>query len=157
MAVKRWSSTAATRTPDSRFIAFPTQGKLKKIESVGGPPVTLCDSPTVLGGAWTRDDKIVFGSPAGLMQVSASGGSPSPITTDGTSGAPSLLPDGHHFVYIAELLGHDLKKNRMTRLYAHSNLDQLRADVETLVPKPVVTNTDSDTGTLVAFRRKEAV
>ena len=30
-------------SPDSRFIAFFADGKLKKIDSSGGPPVTLCD------------------------------------------------------------------------------------------------------------------
>jgi eukaryotic-like serine/threonine-protein kinase len=87
-------------SPDSRFIAFPAQGKLKKIESVGGPPVTLCDASSVYGGAWTNDDEIIFGSNAGLFQVSASGGSPSPVTTDGASTTPSILPDGRHFVYL---------------------------------------------------------
>jgi Tol biopolymer transport system component len=86
-------------SPDSRFIAFATPGKLKKIESAGGPPLTLCDAPSVLGGAWSREDKIVLGSYVGLFQVSASGGSPSPITTNGASLAPSFLPDGRHFLY----------------------------------------------------------
>src|SRR6266536_2197105 len=31
-------------SPDSRFIAFFADGKLKKIDSSGGPPVTLCDA-----------------------------------------------------------------------------------------------------------------
>jgi len=88
-------------SPDGRFIAFPTPGKLKKVEAVGGPPVTLCDSiSVVLGGAWNGDDKIVFGTAAGLEQVSASGGSATPITTGGPSAAPFFLPDGRHFVYL---------------------------------------------------------
>jgi eukaryotic-like serine/threonine-protein kinase len=87
-------------SPDGRFIVFRGGNSLKKIESTGGPPVTLCDSPSMLGGAWTRDDKIVFGTPAGLMQVSAAGGSPSPITAGGLAATPSLLPDGKHFVYL---------------------------------------------------------
>jgi len=86
-------------SPDSRFIAFGALGKLKKIESTGGPAVTLCDAPTVYGGAWTRDDKIVFGTTSGLVQVSASGGSPQPLVTGGAAVSPSLLPDGRHFVY----------------------------------------------------------
>jgi eukaryotic-like serine/threonine-protein kinase len=94
-------------SPDSRFVAFgTTDGKLKKIEASGSPPVTLCDirNGTVLGGAWGRDDKILFGSNSGVIQVSASGGSPSAITT-GTSGTPSLLPDGRHFVYLRPSTG----------------------------------------------------
>jgi eukaryotic-like serine/threonine-protein kinase len=87
-------------SPNSRFIAFRIGNSLKKIESSGGPPLTLCDASSVLGGAWTRDDKIVFGSSAGLMQVSASGGAAFPITSGGTAAAPSLLPDVRHFVYL---------------------------------------------------------
>jgi len=89
-------------SPDSRFIAFGVGGSLKKIESSGGPPLTLCDAQGASGGAWTSDDKIVFGTPVGLMQVSASGGAASPITTGGPALAPSLLPDGRHFVYLEE-------------------------------------------------------
>ena len=87
-------------SPDSRFIAFQAQGKLKKIEALGAPPLTLCDADSVYGGVWTRDDEIIFGSSAGLRQVSASGGSPSPVTTNGAAATPSLLPDGRHFVYL---------------------------------------------------------
>jgi eukaryotic-like serine/threonine-protein kinase len=86
-------------SPDSRYIAFVSHRKLKKIEVSGGPPVTICDAPTYLGGGWNHDDQIVFGSYAGTLQVSATGGSPTPITTDAPTGAPSFLPDGHHFVY----------------------------------------------------------
>ena len=86
-------------SPDSRFIAFPSQGRLKKIEVAGGPPITLCDAPVVLGGSWNRDDQIILGSITGVLRVAASGGSPTPITTGGAAVAPSFLPDGHHFVY----------------------------------------------------------
>ena len=86
-------------SPDSRFIAFFAKGKLKKIESAGGPVVALCDAPSALGGTWSSDDKIVFGSAAGILQVAASGGSPSPITTEGVTVRPSFLPDGRHFIY----------------------------------------------------------
>ena len=89
-------------SPDSRFIAFGARGKLMKIEASGGPPLTLCDAPSFLGGAWTSDDKIVFGSTSGIRQVSASGGVAFPITVAGASINPSLLPDGRHFVYVRE-------------------------------------------------------
>jgi eukaryotic-like serine/threonine-protein kinase len=87
-------------SPDSRFIAFEAEGKLKKIDVSGGPPITLCDATSVFGGAWTPDDNIVFGSLTGLVQVAAAGGSASPLTTDGPAVAPSLLPDGRHFLYL---------------------------------------------------------
>jgi eukaryotic-like serine/threonine-protein kinase len=92
-------------SPDSRFIAFPSQGKLKKMESAGGPALTLCDCPSVIGGAWNSDDQIVFGTQGGIMQVGASGGSASPVTTGQTDITPFFLPDGRHFVYWRAPLG----------------------------------------------------
>ena len=37
-------------TPDSAFIGFFAQGKLKKIARTGGPAQTLCDAPQGQGG-----------------------------------------------------------------------------------------------------------
>jgi len=86
-------------SPDSRFLAFAISGKLKKIESSGGPPLPICDLSSFLGGAWGRDDEIVFGTIDGLVRVAASGGSPVPLTTGASAAAASLLPDGDHFFY----------------------------------------------------------
>src|SRR5262245_26318437 len=42
-------------SPDSRFIGFFADGRLKKIEFTGGPVITLCEAPrNVTGGAWSR-------------------------------------------------------------------------------------------------------
>ena len=50
-------------SPDSRFIAFQSGSKLKKIDISGGPPQDICDaSAVVLGGAWNRDGTIIFGT-----------------------------------------------------------------------------------------------
>ena len=86
-------------SPDSRFIGFFAQGKLKRIEASGGASLVLCDADQVYGGAWNTADTIVFASNAGVLQVAASGGSPSPIDTAGGASGPSFLPDGRHFVY----------------------------------------------------------
>jgi len=86
-------------SPDSRFIAFGAEGQLKKIEASGGPPLMLCDASQVLERGSARYDKIVFGTANGPIQLSASEGAASPITT-GTAAVPSLLPDGRHFVYV---------------------------------------------------------
>jgi len=71
-----------------------------KIETAGGPPITLCDALSFLGGSWNRNDEIIFGSPSGILKVSAAGGSVSPVTTGGLAALPSFLPDGRHFIYI---------------------------------------------------------
>src|SRR6266446_1540754 len=94
-------------SPDSRFIGYPSQGKLKKIEATGGPSQTVADLPgaRLAGGAWNQDGVIVFGSPIGLFRVPASGGVPVQITAADPARQevyhiePSFLPDGRHFVY----------------------------------------------------------
>jgi hypothetical protein len=55
----------------------------------------------VLGGGWNQNDTIIFGTLQGVRQVSASGGSPSPVTSSRTAATPSFLPDGRHFVYFS--------------------------------------------------------
>jgi Tol biopolymer transport system component/predicted Ser/Thr protein kinase len=92
-------------SPDSRFLAFASEGKLRRIEAAGGPAQTLCDAPTFNGGFWTSDNRILFGSLGPLQIVSAAGGMPTPLTTLDHSRlelghlAPAMLPDGHHFLY----------------------------------------------------------
>ena len=65
-------------SPDSRYIGFFANGKLKKVSVAGGPPVVLCDAPSGRGGTWNRDNVIVFApSTTGVLQrVSGAGGVP---------------------------------------------------------------------------------
>ena len=94
-------------SPDSRFIGFFADGRLKKIEVIGGPVQTLGDAPHALGGAWNRDGVILFGRhpAAGLWRISATGGNPTQVTTRDSSRQeithtrPTFLPDGRHFLY----------------------------------------------------------
>lgn len=96
-------------SPDSRFLGFFADGKLKKIEAAGGPVLTLCDAPVGRGGAWNRDGVIVFApdTAGALQRVSAAGGAPSAVTQlgDARSGTthrwPYFLPDGQHFLYLS--------------------------------------------------------
>ena len=96
-------------SPDSRFIVFGTaDGKLKKIDTEGGPAQVLCDSGGIVaGGFYSPDGNIVFSSPAhqpGIWEVPAGGGVPSPLRGIEHTGNPNLffpvlLPDGRHFLY----------------------------------------------------------
>lgn len=96
-------------SPDNRFVGFFADGKLKKIEATGGPPLSLCDAPAPRGGTWNQDDVIVFTPTlnAPLYRVAASGGTATPVTTlDSSKGEvthrwPQFLPDGRHFLYLA--------------------------------------------------------
>jgi Tol biopolymer transport system component len=95
-------------SPDSRFIGFFADRKLKKIDAAGGPPITLCDAPLGRGGTWNRDGVIVFAPDiaGALQQVSASGGASSAVTKLDDAGRvlseswPYFLPDGQHFLYL---------------------------------------------------------
>jgi serine/threonine protein kinase len=96
-------------SPDSRFIGFEANGKLKKVGASGGPVETVCDVPTGTwgSGAWNQTDEIVFGVLNGpLFRVLAAGGAPSPLTTLDRSrqevahSRPRFLPDGRHFLYL---------------------------------------------------------
>ena len=98
-------------SPDSRFVGFFAQGKLKKVEVTGGPAMTLCDAPNGKGGTWNQDGVIVF-APAHtttLQRVSAAGGEPVEVTKMDVERAedshrhPRFLPDGEHFLYTARV------------------------------------------------------
>jgi Tol biopolymer transport system component len=63
-------------SPNGDWIAFFSQGKLKKAPTDGGDPVVVCELPTFFGGTWTPQDVIVVAVPNyGLATVPANGGS----------------------------------------------------------------------------------
>jgi Tol biopolymer transport system component len=97
-------------SPDSRFIAFFADGRLKKIPATGGPAEELC--PAVLDwiGTWGRDGTILFaqippGEP-GIFRVSDRGGEAVRVMAMEASRReaflwPQFLPDGRRFLYQA--------------------------------------------------------
>ena len=103
-------STTGFWSPDSQFIGFFSAGKLKKVEAAGGPPQTICDARNGFGGAWNNEGVIVFApeDSSGLYRVSAAGGIPTPVTTldqtrqETSHRWPAFLPDGKHFLYLAQ-------------------------------------------------------
>ena len=64
-------------SPDSRYVGFFANGKLKKVLITGGPPTVLCDVASGRGGTWNRDDVIVFAPITGVLQR-VSGGAACP-------------------------------------------------------------------------------
>lgn len=109
-------------SPDGRYIAFFSQGKLKKVDLTStGSVQVICNAPNGRGGAWNRDGVIVFTPDiwVGLHKVSASGGTPVEITKPDQSLAemshrfPVFLPDGRHFVYLAANFAGEYKKNTL--------------------------------------------
>ena len=96
-------------SPDSQFLGFFAERKLKKIDVSGGPPVSLCDAPNPRGGAWNRDGVIIFApnSSGPLYAVSAAGGDTRPATQVNPAQPainhrfPQFLPDGRHFLFFS--------------------------------------------------------
>jgi eukaryotic-like serine/threonine-protein kinase len=95
-------------SPDSQWVGFFADGKLKKTNLRGGFPTTVCDATTDdRGGSWGPDDTIIFAaSPtSGLMRVPASGGVPQILTSpdsdkrERTHRWPEVLPGGKAVVF----------------------------------------------------------
>jgi Tol biopolymer transport system component len=97
-------------SPDSRWIGFFAQGKLKRIEASGERrPETICEATAGEGGTWNRSGEIVFAAngTGPLSRVPERGGAPSVVTTldpshhEKSHSWPQFLPDGRHFLYLA--------------------------------------------------------
>jgi len=97
-------------SPDSRFIGFFAENKLKTVDVAGARPQALCDvTGNPRGGAWNRDGTIIFTPDfiTPLYKVSAAGGAPSPVTEldsarkETSHRWPCFLSDGRHFLYYA--------------------------------------------------------
>jgi serine/threonine protein kinase len=94
-------------SPDSRSIAFGSNGKLKRSDLTGANAQVLCDSARMVGGTWNKDGIIVFAPDyrTALLQISAQGGEPKPIYNKNEVSEveqdrfPYFLPDGHHFLF----------------------------------------------------------
>jgi Tol biopolymer transport system component len=93
-------------SPDGRSLGFFADGKLKRIEVTGGPPLTLADAPSAYGASWSTRGVIVFAPDfqGALQQVDAEGGAIKPATTlagtgDYSHSLPWFLPDGTHFLF----------------------------------------------------------
>jgi Tol biopolymer transport system component len=124
MEASAWRELAGTAgathpliwSPDSRFIAFPIESSIRKVDLVGSRPLTICDRcvqpDSLRGGSWNRDDVLLLGgSPedvklgGGLLKISASGGPLERVTTMDTARGenshrfPAFLPDGRRFLF----------------------------------------------------------
>ena len=93
-------------SPDSSFIGFFADEKLKKVAVTGGPPQPICDAPGGRRATWNAEGTIVFASLGrGLVRVPAAGGVPTPVTTpthreNELHRFPWFLPDGQRFLYL---------------------------------------------------------
>jgi dipeptidyl aminopeptidase/acylaminoacyl peptidase len=105
---------------DNRSIGFVADGKLKKIDAAGGPAFTISDAKDPRGATWNQNGTIIF-APGfglnGLFSVSASGGTPVPLTSvrkqagEISHRRPWFMPDGEHFLYTAR--GADIDSSKV--------------------------------------------
>ena len=109
IAATEGASTGLFWSPDSRFLAFVSLGRLRKLDVVGGSVLDICAVPGEIGsgGTWNDDDTILFASfPSdGLYQVPANGGTPRLVTRidrarrEFSHGSPRFVPGSHQFLY----------------------------------------------------------
>lgn len=100
-------------SPDGRQLGFFADRKLKTISIATGEVRTLADAALNRGGTWGRDGTILFAPTARspLWRVSAAGGGAVPATRfddslrENSHRWPAFLPDGRHFVYLAQSIG----------------------------------------------------
>jgi hypothetical protein len=96
-------------SPNGKSIGFFANAKLKRVDSGGGPPLTLCDAPVGKGGSWNEEDVILFAPSFNgpIHRVAAAGGESQPVTeVDADHGQnshrfPHFLPDGRHYLFFA--------------------------------------------------------
>jgi Tol biopolymer transport system component len=130
-------------SPDSRFIGFFADGKLKKVDGAGRNVETLCDAPDGRGGTWSTRGVIVFApaSRSGLSKISQAGGTPTAVTVpdsargEGGHRFPCFLPDGTQFLYVA-MAGVDSLATRLGSLYDRKTSWLLNADGAAIFAAP---------------------
>ena len=94
-------------SPDSAFIGFIAERKLKKVAVHGEPPQTLAANllPSLIG-SWGTSRAILFSTASGaaLQRVPEAGGIPSSVFKTGSESRvqPQFLPDGRHFLYYVQ-------------------------------------------------------
>jgi Tol biopolymer transport system component len=98
-------------SPDSKSLAFITgRSQMKKISVSGGPAQLVCETEGGADGHWGNANLILFDGGPGdsIRMVPASGGTPVGVSRidkekeESTHAWPWFLPDGKHFLYLAE-------------------------------------------------------
>ncbi|MEO6529044.1 MAG: protein kinase [Gemmatimonadaceae bacterium] len=113
------SGEAPSFSPDGDWLAYQTNGHLRKIAVAGGSPITLLPSDSLLAGAldWGADGSIVFETNS-VLAVLSSGGSLRMLGKAAAAERPRLTPDGRGVLYVdnrqrAKLMYYDLAADTM--------------------------------------------
>ena len=96
-------------SPDGQNIGFTADGQIKRVPASGGPVQEVCDAGGQAEGTWGKGGTILYGNAGGgLFRVPETGGKPVQVTTpnkelkESLHRAPYFLPDGRHFLYLAQ-------------------------------------------------------
>jgi Tol biopolymer transport system component len=93
-------------SPDSQFIGFWAEAKLKKVQRSGGIPEVIYSVPEIAQGAWGPDGSILFARAVNspILRVSPTDGAATPVTSLLPGQVSQMwvqfLPDGKHFIYL---------------------------------------------------------
>ena len=94
-------------SPDNRWIGYFADAKLQKIPASGGPSQLIAAVPDNRLASWGPDDTILLATGVtGILRVSSSGGTVTPVTEldtsrqEGSHRFPQFLPDGRHFLFM---------------------------------------------------------
>ena len=122
-------------SPDSRWIAFQADGKLKKVEATGGTVTTIGDAVEAPPGTWNRDNVILTsGGGNVIVRRSASGGPQVPVTVRSEAVerihiTPFFLPDGRHFLYATSRIGAAVSSIRVASIDSSGSTHLLEGGV----------------------------
>jgi eukaryotic-like serine/threonine-protein kinase len=93
-------------SPDGRWIAYITNGQLKRVEAAGGAVQVVCNDVRAGGATWNADGVILHGSSRGIESVRISNCARSSVTrldqsrNETSHDWPVFLPGGRQFVYL---------------------------------------------------------
>jgi Protein kinase domain len=113
-------------SPDSQWVGFFGDGKLKKVSVAGGAPVILCDADNARGASWAEDGTIVAAltNTAGLSRVPTGAGTPQPLTKLGaeetTHRWPQVMPGSRAVLFTANA--------RTINTFEDATIDVVRLD-----------------------------
>ena len=127
MEARPLPGTGRTQRPfwssDSRTLVYIVSGKMYRLPLNGAAPVAFADAPGGSDGSWGKEYIIYDGSGADTIRgVPVNGGKVIPITRlDRSRGEighawPSFLPDGKHFLFIANDRGSQVSTIKLGRI-----------------------------------------
>jgi len=105
LPIHQGHDTVVFWSPDSKSIAFGSEGKLKRADLTGSPAQEIRPFPDNVGGALARDGSLIFGTlNRAIQRMDSATGDLTPLTVRDAANErvhifPVFLPDEKHFLY----------------------------------------------------------